>query len=345
MIPVAPEAFLTVAIPTINRAERLRCRLAELKAQYNGDFRVLVSDNGSADATPEVVRECQRDMPYLDYHRFETNQGFDRNILNCFTQAKSEYVWINSDNYPIESGAAGKLAGKLREVMPTVATAGILKPDGSGPCDPDTVEKVYRAEAELPNYRPFLRAFCVTGIVLRRLPLEEARVAHAMGTWYVQLTICQELLTQRFVYAVWPTLFVARRGLNLRTTRPYLEFWLNGPLCALKVEKAALKFPKFQQYWAETWRDYLTVLLASKVGLYSLNRRLSRKICADAWALLGPRSLRYFACHLLAFIIPALLIRVAYRIKLIAKHGFSEGEKYFAERVNRISNQGMYSDY
>ena len=46
---------LTIAIPTVNRAEFLGRAIECAYAQTSKDIEILVSDNGSRDETPEII--------------------------------------------------------------------------------------------------------------------------------------------------------------------------------------------------------------------------------------------------------------------------------------------------
>jgi validoxylamine A glucosyltransferase len=76
-VPIArgtPKA--SVVIPTYNRSGLLRRTLGALAAQNMppGDFEVVVSDDGSSDATADVARSFAGKLP-LRYH-FQEDQGF-----------------------------------------------------------------------------------------------------------------------------------------------------------------------------------------------------------------------------------------------------------------------------
>ena len=335
---------LTIAIPTVNRASSLKARLQELESQYKGNFRILICDNGSTDGTHKLVQDNIRRLPYLDYFRVETNQGVDRNILNCYFQSKTKYVWFNSDNYPIEPEACTKVLDALTRWDPTVATFGISS-TGDNAYSSDEYNQFYYSESELGDYRIFFRTFCLTGIVVRRMTVGRSCLDHAIGSWFTQLALCLEVLGQRFVYAHLPLIVVARRNVNRRKSRPYLDLWLNGPLRALKVDGAALDYNKIQQFMAKTWKDYFITLLAAKVGLYNLNMCLNKTICSDAWHLLGWRSLIYFACNVCAWCTPLLFLRFLYRYKLVLTHGRKRGEELFRDRTASAAQQSAISSY
>ena len=61
--------FLSIIIPTRNRASHLETALFSLKGQTYGveSFEVLVIDNGSTDSTHEVCETCRSFLPNLQY--------------------------------------------------------------------------------------------------------------------------------------------------------------------------------------------------------------------------------------------------------------------------------------
>ncbi len=103
--------LLTVAIPTYNRAQSLGRLLRVLQEQILGDSRVevLVSDNASTDATPDVVESARKQGAAIRYIRNATNLGADRNIIQCFGSAVGEYVWIFSDDDLLAPGAVRRI--------------------------------------------------------------------------------------------------------------------------------------------------------------------------------------------------------------------------------------------
>lgn len=96
--------LLTLAIPTYNRAERLRETLLEFVAQIKRaaltDVEIVVSDNCSTDATPEVVASISTTHPDIcvRYFRNASNLGFDGNVNALFGRAEGRYVWTFSDD-------------------------------------------------------------------------------------------------------------------------------------------------------------------------------------------------------------------------------------------------------
>ena len=91
-----PVPKLTVCLPTYNRAAYLQQALSSILAQTVGDFELIVGDNCSTDATPDVVAAL-RD-PRVRYVRHETNLGHYRNMNRCLELARGAYLCIVHDD-------------------------------------------------------------------------------------------------------------------------------------------------------------------------------------------------------------------------------------------------------
>ena len=94
--------FLTIVIPTFNRAEKLRRCLSYLLPQvssYKKDVHVYISDNASSDHTKSVVREYSDKYPdIISYYRQQQNIGPSPNYNHAVLNANSEYVYLLSDD-------------------------------------------------------------------------------------------------------------------------------------------------------------------------------------------------------------------------------------------------------
>lgn len=91
---------LSLCIPTYNRGSLLANCLNSIKIAANnisGDVEVCISDNGSDDATREMVSGVNIGLP-LSYHRNDQNLGIPRNFLKVVEMAIGEYVWLFGDD-------------------------------------------------------------------------------------------------------------------------------------------------------------------------------------------------------------------------------------------------------
>lgn len=101
--PASPPIFvpsLTLVIPAFNEAENLPLVLPQalqFVSEQCRDARLLIVDDGSADATPEVLK-AYADHPRVRLIRHPQNRGLTATLRTGFFAADSEYVtWIPAD--------------------------------------------------------------------------------------------------------------------------------------------------------------------------------------------------------------------------------------------------------
>jgi glycosyltransferase involved in cell wall biosynthesis len=91
-----PPVRVTVFIPTYNRAGWLAGAIESVLAQTRRDFHLIVSDNASTDATPEVV--ARFDDPRLSYQRLPHHLDLNEHFNLCFARAAAEYLFVLPDD-------------------------------------------------------------------------------------------------------------------------------------------------------------------------------------------------------------------------------------------------------
>jgi glycosyltransferase involved in cell wall biosynthesis len=98
---------LTIAIPTYNRADRLEAALKRLSANCLENTTIIVIDNASTDHTPIIVESYLKGplKGVIKYSRNSANIGMLGNIIRCFEQATTEWLWILGDDDQPVSGA------------------------------------------------------------------------------------------------------------------------------------------------------------------------------------------------------------------------------------------------
>jgi glycosyltransferase involved in cell wall biosynthesis len=90
---------VTVGVPVYNGAQWLEASLTCLRDQTFRDIEVLIYDNCSDDATPEIARRfCAEDARFR-YVRQPENKGPKRNFLDVLQAARSPYfMWRAADD-------------------------------------------------------------------------------------------------------------------------------------------------------------------------------------------------------------------------------------------------------
>ena len=80
---------LLIAIPIYNEQKYVQPVLAKIRQFHNGD--ILVIDDGSSDATPDLLAE----MPEIATIRHPSNLGYGQSLIDAFNYADREgYDWV-----------------------------------------------------------------------------------------------------------------------------------------------------------------------------------------------------------------------------------------------------------
>jgi glycosyltransferase involved in cell wall biosynthesis len=88
-----------MGLPVFNGQEYLRECLDSLLAQTFTDFELIVSDNASSDATPDIVTEYARHDPRIRFVRSTTNRGVASNHRRVLGLAQgSLFKWCGADD-------------------------------------------------------------------------------------------------------------------------------------------------------------------------------------------------------------------------------------------------------
>ena len=107
-------------MPTWNGAATIRDALDSIVAELDGhpragEVELLISDNASTDATPEIVQAVAEAHPQLAlrYARNDENLGYDRNVDLLFERAHGTHVWLLADDDALLPGAVDRILGVL----------------------------------------------------------------------------------------------------------------------------------------------------------------------------------------------------------------------------------------
>jgi glycosyltransferase involved in cell wall biosynthesis len=90
---------LTVGVPVFNGQRFLGETLDSLLAQTSDDFVVVISDNGSTDATPDICEQYERQSDKVEFHRHPENRGAAWNFNYLIEVARTPFFkWSGSDD-------------------------------------------------------------------------------------------------------------------------------------------------------------------------------------------------------------------------------------------------------
>jgi glycosyltransferase involved in cell wall biosynthesis len=96
----APLPRLTIGMPVYNGERFLDRAISSVLGQDFADFELIISDNGSDDATPEICRAYAARDPRIRYHRSDVNRGAAWNFSRVLELASGEYFkWAAHDDW------------------------------------------------------------------------------------------------------------------------------------------------------------------------------------------------------------------------------------------------------
>ena len=136
-MPIAKEndmdKLLTIAIPTYNRAAKLKRLLAVLQDEIvtsclQEQIDVLISDNASIDDTSSIAYEFTDSNFSLEYYRQPENLGFDGNLRFLYTQSRTKFVWFLADDDIPLPGSLSRIVRTLEENQLDILLFGFLQP-------------------------------------------------------------------------------------------------------------------------------------------------------------------------------------------------------------------------
>lgn len=106
---------VTLVIPTRNRAGLLRHALQDALDQDYENLDILVSDNGSADETREMVEAMTEVNPRIRYRRNETSVPIIAHFNQCLEEATGQFFVLVCDDDRINRSFVTALAHGLTE--------------------------------------------------------------------------------------------------------------------------------------------------------------------------------------------------------------------------------------
>lgn len=109
---------LSIVIPAYNEAARIEnalARVLECVEQQGWDAEVLVVDDGSKDATPEIVHRWMEDYPRLHLIQNNGNRGKGYSVRNGLLQAAGEIVMFTDADLSAPMEEAERLFAALAD--------------------------------------------------------------------------------------------------------------------------------------------------------------------------------------------------------------------------------------
>ena len=106
------QPFLSIAVPTFNRAKKLESQLSSLhkillNSRFSSNIELVVVDNCSTDSTQDYIKHfnnLEREYIFLSYKN-EMNIGAERNFGQGILRSQGEFTWLLSDDDTVHEDA------------------------------------------------------------------------------------------------------------------------------------------------------------------------------------------------------------------------------------------------
>jgi len=90
---------LSIGLPVYNGSDYLALTIESLLAQTWTDYELIISDNGSTDSTPDIIRHYADADKRIRTYRSDENLGAWRNLNKVFEEGRGEYfVFVSHDD-------------------------------------------------------------------------------------------------------------------------------------------------------------------------------------------------------------------------------------------------------
>lgn len=108
--------MITIGLPVYNGQKFLQAAIDSHLSQSYGDFELVISDNGSTDATEEICRRYAAQDDRISYLRSPVNRGIlwnHRRVLEGLGEATPYFRWAGADDV-LEPGLLAAMVEVLR---------------------------------------------------------------------------------------------------------------------------------------------------------------------------------------------------------------------------------------
>lgn len=115
--------MVSVAMATYNGAAHLREQLDSILSQIGSDDELVVSDDGSTDATPGILADYSARDPRVKIFRNPSRSGVNSNFANALSHVKGDYVFLSDQDDVWEKG-------KVERCLEVLERADLVVHDG-----------------------------------------------------------------------------------------------------------------------------------------------------------------------------------------------------------------------
>lgn len=181
---------ISICIPQYNRIGLLKKNLEIISRQTYQDIEVNISDDCSTDNTREEIGQIRKNYKYpLNYFRFESNQGYDRNYRKSLELASGEYaIVLGNDDSLFGNDAIEKLAEYLKKFKyPDIGYCNYVEESKPGIVTERAFSNAVHGsgvEVALKHYNGF--SF-VAGIIYKKSTFDQFNTSKHDGSIYAQM--------------------------------------------------------------------------------------------------------------------------------------------------------------
>lgn len=109
------QPFLSICIPTYNRAHTLKLLLTSILHQDIPELEIIISNDASPDETDKIIPFFKRKFYNFTYVKQQKNLGFDANLLYVLRKAHGTYCWTIGDGESLEPHAISEVIKILKK--------------------------------------------------------------------------------------------------------------------------------------------------------------------------------------------------------------------------------------
>jgi len=327
---------LSIAIPTYNGAKYIRDALDSIISQIDDlqeKIEIVVSDNGSTDRTPQIIREyCSKYPNLISYYRNDKNFGFDRNVDLAVKRSKGEYVWLLSDDDTLRSNSISIFLNKLHGYKDlSVVFLNYSECDVNlkeSPCRirSDIHRDVYCADGNIFFQKSKFLFGLISSLVIKKCEWDATNTEKYIGGGWVHIGAIIEILKDK------QALIVSDKMINFRSGNPR---WYSGetPICLGFRLVEIFQEMKNLGYKKET-SDYLieNMYKANLKAILTANARglKNKRDIAKHMIKCYKKYLLFWLIHLPLLFIPNIFFSILRKIKylLAGKESHSLSAKF-----------------
>ncbi len=211
---------VTIGLPVFNGEDFLEPALQSLLNQSFTDFELIISDNGSDDATPGICEHYEKLDPRVRYIKEQKNRGAAWNYNRLVAEAKGEYFkWASHDDICTSDflGVSVKSLDDNPDAVLCYAHSFFIDADG-------VPIGVYYDKLDIRQSHPYQRirrlsrTLCYCNSIFGLIRLRELKKTNLIGNYLSSdVTLLTELALLGRFYQVEEFLFLRRKHEKMST--------------------------------------------------------------------------------------------------------------------------------